>query len=663
MSARARQAGAWAILATLACSVAAEAARKPIQREAPQILRLRLRDPTLAFEVEGSRDRTQLPDEPANRDNIRDWTPSLGLGMDGSVYHPELLLFSLDAELGSTEGTRTQDDGMGDRQRDRRHFDVQRFNGSATILRSKPYSLTLFGRKERDRRSYDELNRFDVDTEYYGVSTRHQGRAFDWDAQLSHKDERTSDTDRPTTDLEDNLTINGYLRRPGGSATTIRYERREFTREEDGDIPQDGVQQTVYAQDEAFTSADRESRLLSSVHLTDLDDSDMNSRTLTLREDGRRRVRPDLWNGAVYQYDRREAGEATSDQHSGELYAEHQLYDSLHTRLDVQAERDRSQAPDSRETALRYGPGLGAYYTKKLRAFGNLAVDADYRLDILDRTSSGDAQVVVDENIVLQDGAPAFLSRPGVEPGGVRVTDADGGRRYVEDVDYRVVTRGSYAEIQRVFGGAIPNGSSVLVDYTTDGATDDHLYRVERRVGVELDLWERLLFLYAHERAAVSVGDDSLIYQDYHETVAGLKSRLSWIEMGLEFADYSADALSYDGMSCFTDLFWDGDSLSLKLHAGRSDITYRDHAGRLDTRTYTATCDWHPLPSLSLQVFAGDYHEDSESGQRDVVSAEGRLNYIISRLTLEGTYRYENEDAQREQHERHYYLVKVKRAL
>ena len=642
----------------------AVAARPPSDDlEAPRPLTIRVTDPYLMLETEGDESVTRLPGEPKAKDVTADWTPSIGLGLEGSIYHPRLVHFDADIELGLTEGSRRRDDGAGAARSYDRSFTAERYNASLVFLRAKPYSLTVFTRRDIEQRDYDEFNRFDVDHEQYGARLRHSGERFSWDLRLANTRDDVTNTDRPTREDETLLTFDARYRRSGDNRTTLRYSDRDFSRAEAGYPGYSGVQQNLYVLDEtAFGPADR-ARLLSTLTLADLNESRIDTRSLTLREDFRRRAATNLWHGAIYQFDWRDAGEATSEQHQGELYVEHQLYASLQSRADVQVEQGQTHEDGFRDEQLRYGPGVAEHYNKRLGEVGRLGLDAELRLDRIERDAAGGAIRILDERVQLSDGRPAMLSQPRVQPGSVVVTDSGGTRLYLEGLDYRVVPRGEFTEIQRVFGGAIPNGAVVLVDYTSRGSASDSLSRTQERLAFEIDLYDRLLFLYGARRAVLYHGGDSLVFQDYREHTIGLKSRWQFIEVGVEQVDYEGDALSYEGPNAYAELSWDLVTTALRLRAAKSDLSYRNQPGWLDTRTYTADVDWHPVDRLSLQLFAGDYQESTQDGDRELVSLEARLSYLFHKLTIEGTWRVEEEDLRDEGHDRRYYLLRVKRAL
>ena len=420
-----------------------------------------------------------------------------------------------------------------------------------------------------------------------------------------------------------------------------------------------GVQQSLFITDQACTTTNQNTRLLSSVAINDLSESLLDSRALSWAEDYRQEHRPTLWSGAIYRYERRESGDADYQSHNGELYGEHRLYQNLDSRLNLQAERDEGES----DRLLRYGPGLDERYTRRLGDAGRVSLTLGGRYDRISQSSAGSQTTVVGEALRLDDQHPAFLSVPNVQPATVIVTDVSRTRRYLAGFDYRIVPRGAFTEIQRVFGGAIPAGATVLVDYVADTSQDDTLDRWSGRTGFDLDLFDRRIYLYGQFQTADSLGARSLTYEDYRDSALGLKSRWSWFEVGGERNSHAADTLSYDGHSYYADVFWNSDETSLNLHAGRSILDYREQLGRVDAHTYSATVSWHPVSALTAQAFAGQHHERLRDGDRDLVTLEARLAYRFAHLTVDGTYRHENENYSQTDYERHYLFIRVIRDL
>lgn len=654
---RARQ--GMAILCS-ACVAMSAPAQPAVMQEPTRPLALSVERPTLKLDVEGNRLRTTPADAaPATSESTTDWTPAVVLHADGSVYHPRFLEFNVDTENGMTRGKRRVDNGDGNAVTDNRDFSVGRYDASATLLRDKPVSATAFGHKHQDRRDYDQFNRFTADTESVGAGLRGSAPMWTWNVRGAHTDETTDQTDRPGSYREDMWSADAAMEHHGRGRTTMRATQQDYSRRYNGALADEGVQRTLFVWDESGPATNANTRLLSSVNVSDLSQSPNDTRSFTAREDFRQEHRDNLWSGATYQYDQRNTAGATFQQNDADLYVEHQLYQNLDSRLDL-----RGQYSDGdHEHESRLGPGASEIYTRHLGDIGRIGADIDYRVERIDRHVTSASSTVVGEALRLDDQNPAILSLPDVAPGSIVVRDAGGARQYLENFDYRVVRRGSFTEIQRIFGGAIPAGSTVLVDYTAASGGSDSLYRAERGNGVDLDLYDRRLFLYARQRAADSFGGSTSVFENYREDVLGARTTWSWCEVGMEHVNHVADTLSYAGVNTYADLYWDGDSVSARLHNGYSTSDYRDQPGGLDVRTHTATVDWTPLGLVTVQGFAGRYDEDTHTSRREMTTLEARLLFHLSQLMADCTYRIEDEKLDAERRERRYVLVRISRDM
>ncbi|MEI6564034.1 MAG: hypothetical protein WCO42_06995 [bacterium] len=648
----------WAVTGTFV-SVSLASAQPVLVMEAPKPFEVRIERPRLTLEAEGNREQNRLGDAPASTEDITDLTPAFGMQLNGSIYNRRLLDFSIETENGFTQGKRRTDDGQGNVVTDDRQFTLERYHATATLLGEKPYPVTFFATRDREHRNYDQFNRFDAQTQDYGASARGSSSHFDWNIRLSHNDEQIDNPQRPSSYRSDLLDVNGEYRRNEKGQTTFRFSDEDFNRQDGGDPAYSGIQRSFYIFDQSNIDTNQNDRLLSSLNLNDLSESIQDYQSLTWREDIRNEVRPNLWDGALYQYDRRESRGTINNLHNGEVYAEHRYKESLDSHLDLQGELGDGEG----DNYTRYGPGVTERYTKKMSDDARLGITLEGRVDQIRQTLNGSSVMVVGELLRLDDQRPVFLALPHVQPGTVVVTGANGAQRYLEGFDYRAIPRGAYMEIQRVFGGAIPNGSTVKVDYVADAGGSVSQTRMSSRSAVELDLYDRLLFLYADQRTTDSSGGQTLAYENYRDTVLGIKNRWSWLELGAEHMDHTGESLGYSGMTYYADLFWDGESTSAKLHAGRSILNYLYQEGRLDTRTYTATVGWNPVGALNLQGFAGEYKEENPDGERNLLTLECRLLFRFSRLSLDGTFRYENEAFASNHYERQYFLVRLTRDL
>jgi hypothetical protein len=85
--------------------------------------------------------------------------------------------------------------------------------------------------------------------------------------------------------------------------------------------------------------------------------------------------------------------------------------------------------------------------------------------DRVEQQASTDRVQLFDESVVLAGTNTVALHRPFVIDGSVVVRNAQKTQVYLLDTDYRLVTVGSTTSVQRLIGGAISDGETVLVDY------------------------------------------------------------------------------------------------------------------------------------------------------------------------------------------------------
>src|SRR6185369_12337411 len=94
--------------------------------------------------------------------------PLFGLGVDGSIYHPNLFRYDLsgDFTVGWAEETTTTSQGTSLRRSDFDYFG--NFSGNATVFANKPFAANLYATSSHAFRDYDFFNRVEVDSLRYG---------------------------------------------------------------------------------------------------------------------------------------------------------------------------------------------------------------------------------------------------------------------------------------------------------------------------------------------------------------------------------------------------------------------------------------------------------------------------------------------------------------
>jgi len=101
--------------------------------------------------------------------------------------------------------------------------------------------------------------------------------------------------------------------------------------------------------------------------------------------------------------------------------------------------------------------------------FGNSTSSTDQmKISFANGIPSGEVIDITDEAVLLFAENIAQLSRFGIDPVTVVVTDSNNAVTYIKDIDY-ILSLGNantFTTIRRTFNSSIPSGSTVLVDYT-----------------------------------------------------------------------------------------------------------------------------------------------------------------------------------------------------
>ena len=146
----------------------------------------------------------------------------------------------------------------------------------------------------------------------------------------------------------------------------------------------------------------------------------------------------------------------------------HQLYASLRSMVSIEGSlRDLTGIGSSSERSGRTIK-WSENYSKRLSTWGRLRLDSGLSLLHGRYGAPPDTSLVGEQTITLKDGNIVFLAEPNIDRSSIVISDSSGTISYMETLDYTVVQQGVSTEIRRVSGGTIPDGASVLVEYTAE---------------------------------------------------------------------------------------------------------------------------------------------------------------------------------------------------
>jgi hypothetical protein len=325
----------------------------------------------------------------------------------------------------------------------------------------------------------------------------------------------------------------------------------------------------------------------------------------------------------------------------------HRLYQSLFTTIDLHGEDNRTTG-----FALRtYGAAASVSYRKQI-PYGSLQLSYAARYDQRDRQAALAQVPVFGERQVLSGTIPVTLTNDQVITSTVVVSNAARTQTFVEGLDYRLILIGVQTRIQRLIGGNILDGETVLVDYAfqTGGTAAYTLF--DQNYQASLNLF-RHLNLFARFRNApqrLVSGTPTLPLNSVRSTLYGVSVDLPlWgMVVGGEAVheNQSEDIAPFQRMSY--DLFIQIPlplSSTLRVAGRRVLVDNLRSTEDIDLLGSSAVLQSYPWPRLRVTAEAS-YEEDTGGAiprrtLRGSAVAEWRIRQLL--LRAEGQHAQERQ--------------------
>ncbi|MCK5076304.1 MAG: hypothetical protein KAR38_08005, partial [Calditrichia bacterium] len=184
-----------------------------------------------------------------------------------------------------------------------------------------------------------------------------------------------------------------------------------------------------------------------------------------------------------YHFTNYKQSQNETNQHNFINKLEHQLFSSLKSQVFYEYFKlDRSAYNEKKQSA-----GLNLNYSKII-PYGNLYLSYNYKNRNEQRESRPLILTIFNEEQVLTDGNTTLLDNPYIDIESIVVTDETGTIIYSKDIDYLLIERGDYIEIQRLSGGQIPNGTIVYTDYIVSKQTSYEFNMASNNINIRLNL-------------------------------------------------------------------------------------------------------------------------------------------------------------------------------
>ena len=633
--------------------------QKPVEK--PQLLRLEMSDTYLVFDAEKEREKHKLSSTNRTMSDNDLYEARLGLTLKGSVYHSLLLGFHIFTEVGDGSDRLTFDQADGNTLKRKDDRLSQRYNLGVDLLKEKPYGINLFAQRNRVDRDIDFFVRETVDINRFGGRIRHTSGILPFDLTYSHTREDVSGS-RDSEREEGTIRLQTVHRRSPSDSSRLSYEYSDLHSQQQRRVIQDGGMHVVRLHD-SRTFSDEKARSHSTFLFRDQNTSQP-SKNLTFQQRFVFEHSSSFKSSYEYIFADRASGPASSENHQLRASIRHQLFRSLTSTAELEGYDSTDKGNGNATDMQRIGVTIRENYRKRLGSWGRFSANASVKQSYTDQQTQGMSFFVVDEPHILTDRQVTILSRAKVDSSTVVVTDDSGTIFYLEGLDYVVIDRNNFKEIQRVLGGDIPDGTTVLVDYTTDSQPSDTYRTLEDYLEVRVDIQGQALSLYGRIEDVDHEGANISSLQELSRRVAGIDTSWRWFRVGGEVEQVTSNHLPYRSFRLHENLsFSPLPQWVVSLNLAQRETTYSDSDETQRTYSYIARCRARLARQVSMRMEAGLLIEHRPGPNRELITAKTTLESQFGKLKTELGYELENEDLDEAFQKKHYFFVRLKRTI
>lgn len=311
----------------------------------------------------------------------------------------------------------------------------------------------------------------------------------------------------------------------------------------------------------------------------------------------------------------------------------HKLFESLQSS--VYYENTSSRQTEFSQTDTRTGIDLN--YEKKIPT-GQINLSYKYLLQHQDKKGESSSVQIMHEEYTLTDGLIVLFKRPFAEAASIIVRDATGGILYQLNLDYILIVRGDYLEIQRVPGGQISNNGIVYIDYVSL-MPGNYTYDMSNQYwSAGISLFKQLINVYYRniKQDYKNLKQTDFVTLNYFtQQVYGCRFEYKAMNFGVEYDDNNSSILPYQLTRYFFNV--QGQLNSRVLVALNSNISnyylvnedlkqeFADVSGQL---AYNLT------PKSKLNFEAGYRKQSGQGIGLDLMNSKAEYSLVLKQMYL-----------------------------
>ena len=462
---------------------------------------------------------------------------------------------------------------------------------SATLLRNGEWPLTLYSTRQQSWLFREFGGAIDVHTTQTGARVAHVEKDLTTNLDASHLE-----STQTGTNAFDNLSytqdrLSWFSSYHPSANQTLTWNYNYANTVETGATKSSYSTQDATLAHEARFGEDDRSSLQSSLNYSDYTGSANVQRFrwdehLILQHTKDFRTRYD------FSANQTDINGSRRNDYRGSVGFTHFLYKSLTTSGNVGAERsDDSQGGGGTQKFA----DLTWNYRKAI-PYGELSADLGFSYAQASADAGG-AVTTVGQPGFFFGAPPIVIIGANIDPNTIVLRDPSG-LLFLPGVDYATRGFADHVEIQRIIGGRIGDGSSVLIDYTraaqsanssdTNGLFTGLRYDIQKGALSGLSLYGR----YAQQNQSVSSDDPgTFVANSFTDTLYGTEYRLYDLTVGAEQQWHDSTVFPYDATRYFGRYVHQDGETTYSLNAAYTTIHYPNDNNINDLYTISARAD------------------------------------------------------------------------
>lgn len=244
-----------------------------------------------------------------------------------------------------------------------------------------------------------------------------------------------------------------------------------------------------------------------------------------------------------YLYDQVHQDSLFSSSNQFNTRLEHQLYLSLHTYTYYQIYNAQQFTSNEQRSLF----GLGFDYSKLIPT-GQLQINYEIRYDRNNRDNAKSQTIITNEPILIDDIKVILLKYPFIIESSIVVKDITSAIIYQNNLDYIILRRGDYIEIQKLPGSRIDKNQRVFIDYIAENPINYNYDLLGNNLYAKVSLLKRAVEIYGrmYRNDIQNASKFNLtVLNKVFDRMVGLQLNYEEISLGYEYDNYKSDLMPY----------------------------------------------------------------------------------------------------------------------